>query len=125
LFNTIHSNWVKIATQESAESVSFTGDLELGHTSGSKIKIVEVSGGGKVDTVTVEILETYDGDCSLTIGTNDDSTLLFDNDDIDMSELGIYETEPSKIFLNDENIYVYVDMGNSTQGRLSIKISTI
>ena len=114
-----------LSTQESARTDSRSLSVEISPTSGPITLIGEVSDGSRVNPVTVDVVEAFNGNPLLTIGDSLENSRLFDSDFADLGFVSVYETTPSYQYNtgNDTEINVYFNANGATLGRAVVTIT--
>ncbi|NJO65155.1 MAG: hypothetical protein HC836_45715 [Richelia sp. RM2_1_2] len=118
-------NWTITATEESAKTDSDTYSITITPASSAITFIGEVNSGSRVTVVTVDVTTAFNGAPTLTVGDIGVTDRLISNDQLDLSELGTYQSMPAHIYNGglDHDINAYFTAGGATVGSAKVTIT--
>lgn len=117
--------WTLIATEDSARTDADVLTIEIDHTATGGVVVGTVSNHSRVTDVTIEVLESFDGEASLSVGDAGDFSRLISDDIVDLETVGTYTNTPSYVYEpgGDTDIVVYCNFTGSTTGRVKVIVS--
>ena len=117
--------WTLIATEDSARTDADVLTIEIDHTATGSVIVGTVSNHSRVTDVTIEVVESFDGEASLSVGDAGDFSRLLSDDIVDLETVGTYTNTPSYVYEpgGDTDIVVYCDFAGSTTGRVKVIVS--
>ncbi len=119
------SVFVIISTEESARTDSRSLSVDIDFSSSLTTLIGEVSSGSRVNPVTIEVLTPFDGVPVIRVGDVGDLDRLFEDDLVDLTTVGVYESTPAFQYTggNDAEINVTFNDNGATQGLARVTIT--
>jgi len=120
------SEWVMIASEETAKVDSDTYFVDLTISSDEVGTLGEVGNGSRINFVTVSVDEVFNDDnATITVGDDDDMERLMNADENDLSVIGEYTTTPTHTYDAGTDVYLKYSFnpGSSTSGKVRITIS--
>lgn len=116
------SNWILTATQDSAEADSGSHQYSIDSSSVSGA-MVGVRSGTRITGIVVDVTEAFDGvNSSLDIGDDIVSNSLVQDELVDLTEVGTYTIDSTKVFDSIGSVTYLLDADSSTQGNATIII---
>lgn len=118
----IDGAWVLTSTQDSSEadkgSSSYTIDFDS--ESGN---FINVRKGTRITSVVVDVTEVFDGqNASLDIGDSEVGNSIVSDDLVDLTEIGTYTIDSTKLFQEPNSVTYLLDADGSQQGSATIII---
>lgn len=117
--------WHLLVTQDASDTDAETIEIEITVASDLTDVIHRISEGSRVTFVTVNVIEPFAPDASLTVGDPDDTESLMTNDYVDLGSVGTYSATPARTYTGNGDVdIVYVfDPASSTTGRAKVAIT--
>ena len=108
-------------TYHSARTDADVLTIEIDHTATGSVIVGTVSNHSR----DVTIVESFDGEASLSVGDAGDFSRLLSDDIVDLETVGTYTNTPSYVYEpgGDTDIVVYCDFAGSTTGRVKVIVS--
>ena len=115
-----------ISTQDSSGTDAQTLSASATYNGGTQT-LGDLSSTSKPMQVMVNVTTTFDGSATLTVGDDNNNSRLMSTTYVDLSETGVYVTNPSYVYQNaldaDNTLKVYVTQGTSTQGAATVYVT--
>tara|TARA_R110000803_G_scaffold42597_2_gene91240 strand:+ start:42135 stop:43208 length:1074 start_codon:yes stop_codon:yes gene_type:complete len=116
-----------ISTQDSSGSDAQTLSASVTYDSASSTALGNLSSSSKPMQVMVNVTTAFDGTSTLTVGDDNANSRLMSTTYVDLSETGVYVTNPSYVYTNaldaDNTLKVYSTQGTSTQGAATVYVT--
>lgn len=122
------SNWIPIASQESAETDARTVTVVVTPTSATSGFICEMNGGSSVTSISVNVVTAFDGNPSLTVGDSTRVDRLMGANESDPLTLGKYVCTPNFFYPDtggDVDVRYGFDPGGSTVGLIRLSVTYV
>lgn len=115
-----------ISTQDSSGTDAQTLSASATYNGGTQT-LGDLSSTSKPMQVMVNVTTAFDGSSTLTVGDDNNNSRLMSTTYVDLSETGVYVTNPSYVYQNaldaDNTLKVYVTQGTSTQGAATVYVT--
>lgn len=120
--------WVKISDEDSASTDAKSIESTLLYTDSGANAVVTLSDGRRVISVAVEVLTVFnDVAAALSVGDAGDDSRLMSAELVDLAATGTYNAISNFVYSsgNDEDIFVTIVPGTSTQGEVKVVITYV
>lgn len=119
------ATWTLIADHDSAKTDASTMTVEVSKTSPASVSLGNMSNGTRIVNVTVVVSEAFSSAASLNVGTDDAIDVVLNDDIIDLSIVGSYESNTTYIYsgVADGELFVHLDSASSTSGKAKVIVS--
>lgn len=119
------ATWALIADHDSAKTDASTMTVEVSKTSPASVSLGNMSNGTRIVNVTVVVSEAFSSAASLNVGTDDAIDVVLNDDIIDLSIVGSYESNTTYIYsgVADGELFVHLDSASSTSGKAKVIVS--
>lgn len=97
----------------------------VNYNDSSPILLGNITAGTKTIITTFEVDSIFDGNAVITIGTDDDNSLLMSDDYAEIEVAGVYQTTGIFEFASNTSINVYVTQGGATAGAGKVLVSVV
>lgn len=115
-----------ISTQDSSGTDAQTLSASATYN-GATLTLGNLSASTKPMQVMVNVTTAYDGTSTLTVGDDSSNSRLMSTSYVDLSETGVYVTNPSYVYSNASDavntLKVYQSQGTSTQGAATVYVT--
>jgi hypothetical protein len=115
-----------ISTQDSSGTDAQTLSASATYN-GATLTLGNLSASSKPMQVMVNVTTAYDGTSTLTVGDDNGNSRLMSTTYVDLSETGVYVTNPSYVYTNASDagntLKVYQSQGTSTQGAATVYVT--
>ncbi len=115
-----------ISTQDSSGTDAQTLSASATYDGGTQT-LGGISASTKPMQVMVNVTTAFDGSSTLTVGDDNNNSRLMSTTYVDLSETGVYVTNPSYVYTNaldaDNTLKVYTTQGTSSQGAATVYVS--
>ena len=115
-----------ISTQDSSGTDSQTLSASATYNGGTQT-LGDLSESSKPMQVMISVTTAFDGSSTLTVGDDGNNSRLMSTTYVDLSETGVYVTNPSYVYSNaldaDNTLKVYTTQGTSTAGAATVYVS--
>ncbi len=115
-----------ISTQDSSGTDAQTLSASATYNGGT-LTLGDLSQSSKPMQVMVNVTTAYDGSSTLTVGDDASNSRLMSTSYVDLSETGIYVTNPSYVYADavdaNNTLKVYQSQGTSTQGAATVYVT--
>jgi len=115
--------WHLLVTEDASDTDAETLSIEVDTASDEANPIGTVSAGGRVTSVVVRVLEPFDGNATLSVGTSTNPGELMGNEQVDLTVVGTYTTNPVCQFTTETDVLAFVDAAGSSGGRAKVTIT--
>lgn len=115
-----------ISTKDSSGSDAQTLSATATFDGGTQT-LGDLSASSKPVQVMVNVTTAFNGSTTFSVGDDNNNSRLFTDSYVDLSETGVYVSNPSYVYANaldaDNTLKVYVTQGTSTQGSAAVYVT--
>lgn len=121
----LNGGWTLLVTQDASNVDTGTKQVILTFDSTTPGTIWTISPGRRVEEVTVQVIEAFDGGATITVGDDEDNARLMGSDQSDLSIASDYMTSPAHLYTDnvDTEIKYYLNANSATTGRALVTVS--
>jgi len=121
-------SWTLISSKDSSVTDAQSITVSITAASSGEIYATTVSSGSRITSVVVEVMTAFDGTLpSILVGDDVIHDRLLGDADCDLSEVGVYETNPAHSYSTggDTDIKVFCDPNASTVGSATVTVTYV
>lgn len=121
----LDGGWTLLVTQDASNVDVGTKQAIVTSSMTNPGLIWTISPGRRVEEVTVQVIEAFDGDATITVGDSDDNARLMSAEQCDLTIASDYMTSPAHLYTADADtdIRYYLSSNGSTKGRALVTVS--